>query len=137
MRVDWYQLILDAQMCRGITLGDDQVWYLCSILEEHMRDVHMVDFYAYECWASNQNDSASLKLAGDFSIISAGFFPDRFSRYGVSRDYYLLVGRNAYERLAGIYYIKNKKHFRHYKRLADNVVGISAVLEAASKLGGK
>ena len=112
MRVDWYRLILDAQMCRGITLQDDQIWYVCAMLDEHVSKVELVDFYAfeYQCGAAN-NNIAHLKIIGDFSIISAGFFSQRLAHYGISREYYLGVGKNAYGKLADIYYIKNNQCF--------------------------
>jgi hypothetical protein len=136
MGVDWYQLILDAQMCRGISLSDEHIMYVCSVLDEYIKNTEAFGFFAYERLANfHDNNVVQLKIIGDCSVISAGFFPDRSERYGVSSNYYAALGEMSYQKLADVYHLSNHSHSEHYQGLADKVVEIVAVLETASRIG--
>ncbi len=101
---------------------EDTCWYLGSLLERFGRseqlfayqDRHMTLrplalLYSDAIEADNARERClMLQQLGDMSLFLGALFPERLSRHGILQDYFIGMGGNAYDYLAG-----NAKSNRH------------------------
>lgn len=74
-----------------------------------------------------------LKELGDFSLFITGFFPDSLNRKVCDVDYYILLGRSAYEHLSAIFEKHDKGSFTLlYDELAKKFVALTDILAEIS-----
>jgi len=88
-----------------------------------------------------QFETASKKIKifkelGDFSLFITGFFPDYFNRKVVDVDYYMSLGKNAYENLSSIFEKISKSDFNLlFCELAEKFVYLTHILGEISSEG--
>jgi len=82
-----------------------------------------------------ENKIKIFKDLGDFSLFITGFFPDSLNRKVTDVDYYILLGKSAYENLSGIFEKNHKSSFTlMFDELAEKFVSITDILaEISSK----
>lgn len=82
-----------------------------------------------------ENKIKIFKELGDFSLFITGFFPDSLNRKVTDVDYYILLGKSAYENLSGIFKKNHKDTFTLlFDELAEKFVSITDILaEISSK----
>ena len=88
-----------------------------------------------------QFESASKKIKifkelGDFSLFVTGFFPDSFNRKITDVDYYVSLGKSAYENLSTIFDEVHKSDFNLlFYELAEKFVSVTDILAEVSSEG--
>jgi len=76
------------------------------------------------------------KDLGDFSLFITGFFPDYFNRKVVDVDYYMALGKNAYENLSIIFKKISKSDFNLlFCELSEKFVSLTDILAEISSEG--
>lgn len=142
---DFFQKhVQDSLKNQNITITTTSEHYLVSLL---------VDFtFTNKFFSLTENDSRPLaiiyhqaqletaskkikifKELGDFSLFITGFFPDSLNRKVTDVDYYMLLGKSAYENLAVIFKKTHKSSFTLlFDELAEKFVSISDILAEIS-----
>ncbi len=73
------------------------------------------------------------KELGDFSLFITGFFPDSLNRKAVDMDYYISLGKGAYENLSTIFDKVHKSDFTSlFCELAENFVPLTDIFAEIS-----
>lgn len=73
------------------------------------------------------------KELGDFSLFITGFFPDSLNRKVIDVDYYMSLGKSAYENLSTIFEKTYKSDFTFlFCELAEKFVAITDILAEIS-----
>ena len=82
-----------------------------------------------------ENKIKIFKDLGDFSLFITGFFPDSLNRKVTDVDYYIFLGKSAYENLSSIFEKNHKASFTFlFDELAEKFVSITDILaEISSK----
>jgi hypothetical protein len=82
-----------------------------------------------------ENKIKLFKNLGDFALFITGFFPDSLNRKITDVDYYILLGKSAYENLSAIFERDHKASFTLlFDELAEKFVSITDILaEISSK----
>ncbi len=99
-------LLQTAMRSRAVTSSEDTEFYLVSLLEHfaHPRSDWNTRPLALEYLESLQSPPpdryAKLKHVGDTSLFLSGIFMDNLERQIVSTDYYIALGRLAYQQLS-------------------------------------
>ena len=74
-----------------------------------------------------------LKELGDFSLFTTGFFSDSLNRKVIDADYYISLGKGAYENLSTIFKKFHKSDFTLlYYELAEKFVSITDIIAEIS-----
>lgn len=93
---------------------DDTCWYLGSLLDRFSRSERLFTahdgqltlrplalLYGDAQQASSERERCLLlQNLGDMSLFLGALFPERFARYGLSKDYFIGMGGGAYDYLA-------------------------------------
>jgi hypothetical protein len=111
---------------------EDTLWYLGEMLHRFSRSDHFFDYqdgrpgnrplallYG-DAHATNDHRERCLLLQrlGDMSLFLGAFFPERYARRGIRRDYFVGMGSAAYDYLA-----EQARHNRHiYRELTRGFV---------------
>jgi len=82
-----------------------------------------------------ENKIKIFKELGDFSLFITGFFPDSLNRKVTDVDYYIFLGKSAYENLSTIFEKNHEDPFTLlFDELAEKFVSITDILaEISSK----
>jgi hypothetical protein len=101
----WQDLVREAQAASGGTLDESQESYLVFVLLRHQRDGQLLARIQALEWLHAQQQVGSaradaLRDVGDRCLLVAGLFPDLAQRRRVSVDYFIDLGRGAYQGVA-------------------------------------
>ena len=94
---------------------DDTLWYLGEILDRFGRSDRLFEYhdgaiglrplallYGDAVAADSERERCQLlQRLGDLALFLGAFFPDRYARRGIHRDYFVGMGGGAYDYLAG------------------------------------
>lgn len=101
----WQELIREALARNGGRLDESQESYLVFVLLRHQRDEHLLARIQALEWLDAQQQTGSarsdaLRDVGDRCLLVAGLFPDLAQRRRVGVDYFVDLGRGAYQGVA-------------------------------------
>lgn len=101
----WQGLVHDAYACTGVRLDESSESYLVFVLLRYQNDHHLLTHAHGMDWllALEQIGSArtdALRDVGDRCLLVAGLFPGLAERRWVSVDYFIAIGRSAYQGVA-------------------------------------
>ena len=101
----WQELIREALARDGGRLDESQESYLVFVLLRHQRDAHLLARIQALEWLDAQQQAGSarsdaLRDVGDRCLLVAGLFPDLAQRRRVAVDYFVDLGRGAYQGVA-------------------------------------
>ena len=101
----WQSLVREACTRCGQSLGEAQESYLVFVLLRHQRDGHLLARTQALEWLEAQlrvgsARSDALRDAGDRCLLIAGLFPALAQRRRVSVEYFIDLGRGAYQGVA-------------------------------------
>lgn len=101
----WQALIHEALARDGGRLDESQESYLVFVLLRHQRDGHLLARIQALEWLEAQQRAGraradALRDVGDRCLLVAGLFPDLAERRRVAVDYFIDLGRGAYQGVA-------------------------------------
>jgi len=101
----WQELIREALARDGGRLDESQESYLVFVLLRHQRDERLLARIQALEWLDAQQQAGSVRAdalrdVGDRCLLVAGLFPDLAQRRRVSVDYFVELGRGAYQGVA-------------------------------------
>lgn len=101
----WHSLVVEAEARLGAHLPEDMESYLVFMLMRHLRDATLCRgsialSFLESLQAPGTLRPDALRRVGDQCLLFTGFFPEQARRRGVSMDYFVQIGRNAYAQLA-------------------------------------
>lgn len=101
----WQAELREAAARAGAPLGEAQESYLVFVLLRHQRDAHLLAriqaldwLHAQACTGSARADA--LRDVGDRCLLIAGLYPALAERRRVSAEYFVDLGRGAYQGVA-------------------------------------
>jgi hypothetical protein len=123
---------------------EDTLWYLGEMMHRFSRSDHFFDYhegrpgnrplallYGDAHAAANQRERCLLlQRLGDMALFLGAFFPERYARRGIRRDYFVGMGSAAYDYLAG--QARQNRHI--YRELTRSFVHM---LELVAHAGGR
>ena len=131
--VEYFKEQVESALARQhLQAGDLTEYYLVNLLCRYVRyDTADTDHgeplavrLARALQTGGTEQRARLRSLGDFSLFTAGFFPDSFSRRHIDVDYYVSMGEYAYGSLS-----RAEDALREvFAELASKFVGFSDVL---------
>lgn len=133
----WHALVLEAEQRLGAHLHEDMESYLVFMLMRYLRDAKMTKNVLALAFLDGLSKTGALRKealrgVGDQCLLFAGFFPEQARRRCVSMDYFVHIGRNAYDQLAGNPLFHALA--RHFVLLADVLTQIRS-LNAQAAVG--
>lgn len=101
----WQSVVRDAEQRAGQTLDESLESYLVFMLLRHQRDDQLGQRIVALEWLQAAQSSArvresGLRDVGDRCLLLAGLYPEQAERRLVSLDYFVAIGRSAYDDLA-------------------------------------
>lgn len=101
----WRELVRDAEDRAGRSLDEWRESYLVFVLLRHQQDGALLARTQALDWLSAQEQvgtsrADALRDVGDRCLLIAGLFPGLAERRRVSVDYYVAMGRGAYDEVA-------------------------------------
>ena len=140
----FHEHVKDSLKNQNITITTTSEHYLVSLLvdftltnkvfsltENDSRPLAIIYHQAQLETASNK--IKIFKELGDFSLFITGFFPDSLNRKVTDIDYYMLLGKSAYENLSIIFKKNQKSSFTLlFDELAEKFVSIADILAEIS-----
>ncbi len=108
-----------------LTPHDDTLWYLGTLLERFGRSDQLFEYHegsrrmqalallykdAYETPDQHQRCQLLQRL-GDLALFLGAFFPERYARRGIRRDYFVGMGGGAYDYLSE--HLPRQRHIFH------------------------
>lgn len=101
----WQELIREALAREGGSLDESQESYLVFVLLRHQRDERLLARIQALEWLQAQQHAGrartdALRDVGDRCLLVAGLFPDLAERRRVAVDYFIDLGRGAYQGVA-------------------------------------
>ncbi|NLW97173.1 hypothetical protein [Luteimonas wenzhouensis] len=101
----WQDLVREAQAASGDALDESRESYLVFVLLRHQRDERLLARIQALEWLHAQQQvgrvrTDALRDVGDRCLLVAGLFPDLAQRRRVSVDYFVDLGRGAYQAVA-------------------------------------
>ena len=126
----WQDLVREAQAASGGTLDESQESYLVFVLLRHQRDERLLARIQALEWLQAQQHAGrartdALRDVGDRCLLVAGLFPDLAQRRRVSVDYFIDLGRGAYQ---GVADAGRDAYAELFARLAEGYRQLVAVL---------
>ncbi len=120
---------------------EDTLWYLGELLHRFRRSEHFFEIhegrltqrplallYGEAQAATNQRERCLLlQRLGDLALFFGAFFPDRYARWGIRRDYFIGMGSAAYDYLAD----SAEAHRHIYRELTAGFVRMLELVAAA------
>jgi hypothetical protein len=93
---------------------EDTLWYLCNLLDRFAHSEQLFDYrngrremqplallYGEAVEASTERERCQLlQRLGDLSLFLGAFFPERYAKRGIHRDYFVGMGGGAYDYLS-------------------------------------
>jgi len=136
--VEYFKVQVESALARQhLQAGDLTEYYLVNLLCRYVRHDHgdadhgepLAVRLARALQTGGTEQRARLRSLGDFSLFTAGFFSDSFSRRHVDVDYYVSMGEYAYGSLS-----RAEDALREvFAELAGKFVGFSDVLADISE----
>ncbi|WP_202839359.1 hypothetical protein [Luteimonas saliphila] len=128
----WQVLIREALDRRGAELDESQESYLVFVLLRHQRDAHLLARIQALEWLDAQTQvgsvrSDALRDVGDRCLLVAGLFPALARRRRVGVEYFVDLGRGAYQ---GVADAGHDAYAELFARLAGTYHELVATLQA-------
>jgi hypothetical protein len=135
-QAQWQRLIQDATNMTDHQLDETLEAYLVFLLSRYTRDQslgHQVQALQYlqQVLESRSQRRETLQNVGDQCLLTSGLFPARASRRRVPVQYYVDLGRTAYDDLSRLV---NQAWSEVFERLAEGFVVLMDVLLAMRAL---
>ena len=126
---------------------EDTLWYLGEMMHRFSRSEHFFDYqdghlgnrplallYGDAKAASNPRQRCLLlQRLGDMALFLGAFFPERYARRGIQRDYFVGMGSAAYDYLSE----RARQHRHIFSELTHGFVRMQElVAHAGSQAGG-
>ena len=132
----WQSAIREACEGGGRALDEAQESYLVFVLLRHQRDERLLARIQALEWLDAQQQAGSaradaLRDVGDRCLLVAGLFPALAQRRRVSVDYFVDLGRGAYQ---GVAEAGRDAYAELFARLADSYRELVAVLQGVRAL---
>lgn len=136
----WRGLVKDAEDRAGHTLDEWRESYLVFVLLRHLQDGALLARTQALDWLSAQEQvgtsrADALRDVGDRCLLIAGLFPGLAERRRVSVDYYIGLGRGAYDEVARCTRAGYSDLFEGLARAYPDLVRILRVLDARRAAG--
>lgn len=101
----WQELVREAEGSAGHALDEWRESYLVFMLMRHQQDAYLLARIQATEWLNAQEEvgtarADALRDVGDRCLLIAGLFPGVAERRRVSVDYYIDIGRGAYDEVA-------------------------------------
>src|SRR5690606_3098513 len=101
----WQEVVREARAADGDALDEARESYLVFVLLRHQRDERLLARIQALEWLHAQQQvgrvrTDALRDVGDRCLLVAGLFPDLAQRRRVSVDYFVDLGRGAYQAVA-------------------------------------
>jgi hypothetical protein len=101
----WQALLREACERNGQVLDESRESYLVFVLLRHQRDAHLLARTQALEWLHAQSQVGALRAdvlrdVGDRCLLIAGLYPSLAARRRVSVDYFVDLGRDAYQGVA-------------------------------------
>ena len=134
----WQSAIREACSGGGPELDEAQESYLVFVLLRHQRDERLLARIQALEWLDAQQQAGSvrsdaLRDVGDRCLLVAGLFPALATRRRVSVDYFVDLGRGAYQ---GVADAGRDAYADLFARLAATYRDLVAVLRGVRNAGG-
>lgn len=128
----WWDLVREAENRAGRALDDGRESYLVFVLQRHQQDGHLLARTQALEWLSAQEQvgtarADALRDVGDHCLLIAGLFPGMAARRRVSIDYYIDLGRGAYDEVA---HCTRAGYSQLFAQLARSYLDLVLVLRA-------
>ncbi|BBD79847.1 hypothetical protein [Aerosticca soli] len=132
----WQAAVLEAAQRTGRTLEETEESYLVFVLLRYQRDALLLSHAHGIDWleALSRVGSAraeALRDVGDRCLLVAGLFPGLAERRRVSVDYFIEIGRGAYQ---GVAEVTRQAYASLYGQLAQSYRDLVAVLNGMRSL---
>lgn len=132
----WQSAIREACASGGRALDESQESYLVFVLLRHQRDERLLARIQALEWLDAQQQAGSaradaLRDVGDRCLLVAGLFPALAKRRRVSVDYFVDLGRGAYQ---GVAEAGRDAYAELFARLAGSYRELVAVLQGVRAL---
>ena len=103
--LQWRALVLDAKTQTGHSIDENLECYLVITLNEFTRECQLASRvvaleYLKALEYERNKGTKVLRHLGDHCLIISGLYPDHAKRKNVSLDYYIGMGRQAYNYIA-------------------------------------
>ena len=128
---EWYTLVYEAQEVSGHYFNDCVQHYLVMTLNHAMNDSElchrMLTIGFLEAFSPlTLNKGQQLRSVGDECLILTGLFPDNLIKKGVSLDYVIELGKNAYHSISEDHCKTHDPDL--YRQLSSSFVGLLDIL---------
>jgi len=136
----WHALVSEAEFACGQTMSEDLESYLVFLLQRFTTQpdvaarVLALD-YLRGINQMGQVRQDRLREVGDTCLLFSGLFPERVERLGVSVDYFVDLGRQAYATLAELQGLLPTASST-YRTLTIHFVSLMDLLHTMRELGG-
>ena len=103
----WYALIGEAQEKNACFLEEDIESYLVFLLMRFNTQAELAESVLAVDFLTSMNSSGKVGIErfqalGDKSLLFSGFFPEQADKKNVSEDYFIDMGRGAYQSAANL-----------------------------------
>jgi len=135
----WQGLVQDAYAATGVRLDESSESYLVFVLLRYQNDHQLLTHAQGMDWllALDQMGTAradALRDVGDRCLLVAGLFPGLAERRRVSVDYFIAIGRSAYQGVADAtrqaYATLYAELAHHYGELVDTLSAVRGLSRA-------
>jgi hypothetical protein len=137
-QAQWQRLVQDAARLANLQLDEELEAYLVYLLSRYTREQslgHQVQAVQYlqQLMENASQRRETLQNVGDHCLLTTGLFPARSRRRRVPVQYYVDLGRTAYDDLSQLV---SEAWSGLYQRLADGFIMLMDVLLAMRELDG-
>lgn len=122
--------------------NEDTLWYLGDMMHRFSRSDHFFEYHQgrlgnrplallygdAKATGDLRERCLLLQRLGDLALFLGAFFPERYARRGIHRDYFVGMGSAAYDYLS-----ERARHHRHVYR--ELTTGFSHMLELVAQAG--
>lgn len=133
----WHELVQDAEKDCHQQLGEELESYLVFLLMRFMRKTEisqsvMAERYLRGIQLQGAERNQELQEIGDECLLFSGFFPKIARKRRVSVQYYVELGRSAYDQLSSV---MRKSTAPLFQQLAERFIACMEVLDCLSGRG--
>lgn len=128
----WYTLVVEAESTCSLNLHQDVESYLVFLLIRFTREPSIVESVLAIDFLKNLNSLRehrydALRDVGDKCLLFSGLFPKRAERFQLTPDYFMSLGRSAYDTLS----FSHEQKFEYlYSLLSNNFESLTDVMHA-------
>lgn len=135
---EWHSLVSDAEAQCGFHVDDSLRHYLIITLDHFTTDSQLasvviaIDFLeGLESFGRIGN--SLLRQVGDRCLLLSGLFPEQARKRLVNEEYFVSIGRQAYETIATVS-IQAAYHSELFHQLSEEFIHLTQILQAMRKV---